>query len=100
MTNTKEPTKEQIQAVGKVLSSARWSLFFSGLKTLGLLFLSNLFCTSLERVLFIDPDPSTLVWFRGFYVITNSIFLMVYFTGKMKERDDIVRLAVKEILKK
>lgn len=93
-------TPEQKKEAQKVLTKARWTLFFLGMKCVVALFAANLFCTIIEKSLFADPDPDTVLGFRLVCVLINSFLITAYFIGKTKECDDIVNKSIKEILKK
>ncbi|HEY5235497.1 MAG TPA: hypothetical protein VIJ14_04915 [Rhabdochlamydiaceae bacterium] len=93
-------TEEKKKEVALVLKKASRTLLWDGLKAISMLFLANISCGALEKVLFTDPDPDTVLGFRLVCVVVNSLLMTFYFTSKMKEVDDIVKAQIKEILKK
>lgn len=100
MEDLKNITPEQYKAVEKVLSKARWTLLGAAVSCLGLLALANLACLVLEKLVFVDADPNTIIGFRMFCAVANSILLMLRLNRKLKECDDIVNASIKDILKK
>lgn len=96
----KDATPEQIKEVGKILSKAQLELTWTGLKFVTLLFLSNLICINIGKVLFIESDPLFLLGFETVTLITNAVVLSRYFTGQMAALNDRFKMKLKEILKK
>jgi hypothetical protein len=100
MEDLKNITPEQYKAVEKVLSKARLSLLGSAITCFALLVLANVTCLALEKLVFVDADPNTIVGFRMFCAVANSIVVMLRLNRKMKECDDIVNASIKDIVKK
>jgi hypothetical protein len=93
-------TEEKKKEVAQALKKAQRVLLWEAFKAIGFLFLANLSCGLLEKSIFTDPDPDTVLGFRLVCVVVNSLLMTSYFVGKMKEVDDIVKAQIKEILKK
>lgn len=95
-----ELTEEQKAEVGKALRSARWRLFFAGLKFFVGLFAANLVCALLCGLYLKEISVEGQQWFQALCTLANAIFMGRYLSGQLKSNSDILTDKIKEILKK
>jgi cytochrome c biogenesis protein CcdA len=98
--NLEETTLEKRKEIKKIISKAKINLFFSALKFVLGIFLTNFACNLIIIFLLTDVDPQNKVHFQMATMVINSMFMAVYFNGQIKKNNILLENKIKEILKR
>ena len=92
-------TPEQQKEIQKAFSEERVKLLWIGAKSGLLLFAANFISLSIGRVLFVDADVRFSLGYQTLAVVTNALFVSMYFTRQTNAVGDRVKDKIKDILK-
>lgn len=95
----KDVTPEQKKEIEKIISKARISIFGIVIKTSVLLLLANFIAMGVGVFVLEDVDVDIQLGYHCVVLFINTISLLGYFNGKMKENSDIAISKIQEILK-
>jgi len=98
--NPKDATPEQKKQISKILTKAKFRLFFIGTKFAVGLFSANLISFIVGHQILKDVDPDQVVGYQTAATFLNIIFMVVYLERQLKKNNLIVSTSIKEVLKK